>query len=82
MNYYILMPGDTEADTINDVNHLGDVNGFGVFWAATGFKILHRMIQEQPQMLDDVRIFDERGKQLPIEDFLTVINSLQIRIPK
>lgn len=76
------MPGDTEADTINDVNHLGDVNGFGVFWAATGFKILHRMIQEQPQMLDDVRIFDERGKQLPIEDFLTVINSLQIRIPK
>lgn len=82
MNYYILMPGDTEADTINDANHLGDVNGFGVFWAATGFKILKRMIQEKPQMLEHVRIFDERGKQMPIEDFLTVINGLQIRIPK
>ena len=46
MNYYILFPGDTEADTINDQNHLGDDNGFGVFWAAGGFRLLQRLVKE------------------------------------
>ena len=33
MRYYILYQGDTEADTVKDINQLGDDNGFGVFWA-------------------------------------------------
>lgn len=82
MNYYILYPGDTEADTINDQNQLGDVNGFGVFWAARGFNILQRLIQENHDVLEHIRIFDERGKKLSIEEFLHVIEKMQIRLPK
>ena len=45
MRYYILYPGNTEADTVNDINQLGDDNGFGVFWASKGFNILcHHLI--------------------------------------
>ena len=36
MRYYILYPDNTEADTVNDINQLGDDNGFGVFWANRG----------------------------------------------
>ena len=31
MRYYILYPDNTEADTINDINQLGDVS-FKTFW--------------------------------------------------
>ena len=33
MRYYILYPGDTEEAVINDINQLGEDNGFKVFWA-------------------------------------------------
>jgi len=83
MNYYILFPGDTESDTINDQNHLGDDNGFGVFWAAGGFRILQRLIKENhAEVLDSIRIFNEKGKQTSIEDFLDIISERQIRVPK
>lgn len=83
MNYYILFPGDTESDTINDQNRLGDDNGFGVFWAAGGFRILQRLIKENhTEALDSIRIFNEKGKQITIEDFLDIIYKQQIRIPK
>lgn len=82
MNYYILMPGDTEADTINDTNHLGDANGFGVFWSGTGFKMLRKLIDANHDVLPDIRIFNEQGKRFTIEEFLTTISKLQIREPK
>lgn len=83
MNYYILFPGDTEADTINDQNHLGDDNGFGVFWAAGGFRLLQRLVKENhTETLDASRIFNEQGKQISVEDFLDTISKRQIRVPK
>ena len=39
MVYYILYPGDTEEDLINDINQLGE-QSFKVFWASTGFNML------------------------------------------
>lgn len=83
MNYYILFPGDTEADTINDQNHLGDDNGFGVFWAGGGFRTLQRLVREDhAEALDVIRIFNEKGKQISVEDFLDTISKRQIRVPK
>ncbi len=83
MNYYILFPGDTAADSINDHNHLGDDNGFGVFWAAGGFRILSRLIKENhTETLDSIRIFNDHGIRLTIEDFLGHISTRQIRVPK
>ena len=83
MNYYILYPGDTPADTINDHNHLGDDNGFGVFWAAGGFRILQRLITDNhSEILDHIRIFNNKGDQINIETFLDLISNRQIRVPK
>jgi hypothetical protein len=79
MTYYILFPGDKESDTIYEDRKLGEDNGFGVFWAAEGFSNLRRMIDQESQVLEQARIFNEQGKQLKIESFLTKIQKLQIR---
>ena len=79
MTYYILFPGDKESDTIYEDRKLGEDNGFGVFWAGEGFSILRKMIDQESQVLEHARIFNEQGKQLKIESFLTKIQKLQIR---
>jgi hypothetical protein len=79
MTYYILFPGDKESDTIYEDRKLGEDNGFGVFWSGEGFSNLRKMIDQESQILEQVRIFNEQGKQLKIESFLTKIQKLQIR---
>ena len=79
MTYYILFPGDKESDTIYEDRRLGEDNGFGVFWAGEGFSILRKMIDQELQTLEQIKIFNEQGKQLKIESFLTKIQKLQIR---
>ena len=79
MTYYILFPGDKESDTIYEDRRLGEDNGFGVFWAGEGFSILRKMIDQELQTLEQIKIFNEQGKQLKIESFLTKIEKLQIR---
>jgi hypothetical protein len=79
MTYYILYPGDKESDTIYEDRKLGENNGFGVFWAAEGFRIMRSMIDDNASELETARIFTEHGKQIDIETFLTEIKSLKIR---
>ena len=79
MTYYILFPGDKESDTIYEDRKLGEANGFGVFWASEGFAILRRLVDQKSETLEHVRIFNEQGKQLQLESFLTKIQKLQIR---
>jgi hypothetical protein len=78
----MLFSGDTEDDCINDENQLGDDTGFGVFWAATGFRILQRLVRDRHEALDHMRIINDKREELTIEDFLDLIASRQIRIPK
>ena len=45
MQFFLLMPGDTEEDTLNEANLLGEytpINGvaLGTFWAGTALKTL------------------------------------------
>ena len=80
MKYYILYPNNTEADTINDVNQLGDENGFGVFWANTGFNILLNAVDQNHEVLRHLKIKDERGKGYSIEEFLDKIKKLKVRV--
>ena len=46
MRYYILYPGNTEADTVNSVNQLGDAS-FKTFWAQRGLNILMNAVEQQ-----------------------------------
>ena len=80
MRYYILYPGNTEADTINDINQLGDDNGFGVFWARKGFNILLNAIDQDHEVLGHLIIKDEKAKCHSIEEFLVKIKKLKVRV--
>jgi len=79
MRYYILYPGNTEADTVNDTNQLGDVS-FKTFWANRGFNILQNAIKSNPDIVEHFIIKDEKGKGYSIEDFLDKIKKLKVRI--
>tara|TARA_R110000851_G_scaffold278575_1_gene431625 strand:- start:651 stop:899 length:249 start_codon:yes stop_codon:yes gene_type:complete len=80
MRYYILYPNNTEADTINDINQLGDENGFGVFWANRGFNVLLNAVDQNHEILSHIIIKDERGKGYSIEEFLDKIKKLKVRV--
>ena len=56
MRYYILYPGNTEADTVNSTNQLGDAS-FKTFWAQRGFNILMNAVEQQHKDLDIRFIF-------------------------
>ena len=80
MRYYILYPDNTEADTINDINQLGDDNGFGVFWANRGFNVLMKAVEKNHDFLNDLTIITEKGIGLTVEEFLDKIKKLKVRI--
>jgi hypothetical protein len=82
MRYYILYPGDTKESVINDINQLGEDNGFGVFWANTGFKILDKAVNENNAVVEQFIIITDQNKKISVEKFLDKISKLKIRIPK
>ena len=77
MQYFILLPGDTEADCIKDTNILGE-SSFKTFYGGRGLTALMKMIEQYPEVLEDVVIKTDTGKTLTIEEFLTVIQPLTI----
>ena len=81
MIYYILYPGNTEADTINDTNQLGE-SSFKTFWANRGFNILMTAVEQHHHNLKHFIIKDEQGKNYSIEEFLDKIKTLKVRIQK
>jgi hypothetical protein len=80
MRYYILYPNDTKEDAIKDDRQLGEDNGFGVFWAADGFRIFKKIIDTGHDDINHISIVTERGKYLTAEEFLDTISKLKVRI--
>ena len=80
MTYYVMLQGDTEKEVYFDSNLLGENTGFGVFWAGAGLKILMSMVDKQPEVLPDVKIKTDKGKTLTVEEFLTQIKGLKVRV--
>lgn len=78
MDYYILLPDDTEATTINDSNHLGTTS-FNIFWAGEGLNALLTIANDAPEMLEYVRIISAENKQLTVADFMDIIETLEVR---
>ena len=82
MRYYILYPGDTERSVVNDINQLGEDNGFGVFWANSGFKILDKAVNENNAAVENFQIITDKAQKISVEKFLDKISKLKVRIPK
>ena len=79
MQYFILLPGDTEADCIKDTNILGESNGFGTFYASAGLKALNVITNKRPDLLESITIIDERKKRLTVEQFIDIISKRKVR---
>jgi hypothetical protein len=73
------MPGDTEQDALNEANLLGETS-FQVFWAGSALGTLMKVVEQQPELLPEVRIATDMSKKLfSVEEFLTAISKHQIR---
>lgn len=80
MTYYLLMPGDTEQDALNEANLIGE-ESFGIFWAGTALKTLMNIVDKEPEILPIVKIrTDMSNKIFNIEEFLTSIQKLKVRM--
>lgn len=80
MEYYLLMPGDTEEDALNEANLLGEAS-FQVFWAGSALKTLMTIVDKEPELLPLVKIkTNKSSKDLSIEEFLTAIGKLKVRM--
>lgn len=79
MDYYILLPGDSKDDLINDSNHLGTAS-FKVFWPGDGLSALMEISDKKPELLEYVKIFTDAGKELSLQEFMSEIEKLSVRI--
>ena len=74
----MLMSGDTEYDTINSTNTLGEIS-FNTFYTEDGFKILINIVENHSDKLDEISIFDEKMRDYTIEEFLDKIKGLKVK---
>ena len=80
MQFFLLMPGDSEKDTLNEANLLGE-SSFSTFWAGTALKTLMAVVDKDPELLPLMKIrTDMSNKIFSIEEFLTVIQKHKIRM--
>ena len=77
MQYFIMLPGDTEKDCIKDTNLLGEAS-FKTFYAGLGLKALMKMVDRSPELLPNDTIKTDQGKSLTVEQFLTDIQGLKV----
>ena len=78
MQYFILLPGDTEQDTMLDTNLLGEAS-FAKFYPGSGLKALMKMVTQNPELLASVTIKTDRNESISVEEFLTRIQPLKIQ---
>ena len=78
MTYYLLLNGDDEKDVMFDTNILGE-ESFGVFYPSLGFNILNKIINQKPELLEDIKIIDDHKKSHTITEFLDIVEKLRIK---
>lgn len=77
MIYYILLPDDSKDGVQYSTNILGEI-AFKNFWADQGFGILDNMITKHPEILDDIKIIDEKSKEYTIQEFLEILTKFNL----
>ena len=78
MTYYLLLEGDSEKDAIFETNVLGE-ESFGTFYTSVGFMILQRILDNNPEIIDRVKILDERKTSYTLEDFVSKLEKWKIK---
>lgn len=78
MTYYLLLSGDTEKDSLYETNVLGE-ESFGTFYPSVGFMMLHRIVNQKPELLDSLQILDEKKKNYTITEFMDKLDGWRIK---
>ena len=78
MTYYLLLDNDSEKDVIYETNVLGE-ESFGTFYVSMGFNLLQKILNERKEIIDTVKIIDERKRTYTIEEFVEKLGRLRIK---
>ena len=78
MTYYLLLSGDSEKDTLYETNVLGE-ESFKVFYPSMGFNMLHKIINQKPELIEDIRILDDHKTSHSITEFLDKLDKWRIK---
>ena len=77
MTYYLLLNGDSEKDSIYETNVLGE-ESFDTFYPSVGFMMLHRIVNQKPELLQTLTILDEKKKNYSITEFMVKLEKWKI----
>ena len=77
MTYYLLLSGDSEKDALYDTNVLGE-ESFETFYPSVGFMMLHRIVNERPELLETLKILDEKKNNYTITEFMDKLEKWKI----
>jgi len=77
MTYYLLLNGDSEKDSICETNVLGE-ESFDTFYPSVGFMMLHRIVNQKPELLETLTILDEKKKNYSITEFMDKLEKWKI----
>ena len=80
MTYYLLLKGDTEKDVIYETNVLGE-ESFEIFYPSVGFMILQRILKDKPEIIETIKILDEKKNPYTIEEFVNKLEQWKIKSP-
>jgi len=79
MVYYVLIPNG--YDNVDGVSYttmrLGE-SSFKSFWTDQGFDALKNVIKEHTDIVELVKIKDEKDREYQIEEFLAIIGKLNV----
>jgi len=78
MTYYLLLSGDSEQDALYETNVLGE-ESFDTFYPSVGFMMLHRIVNQKPELLESLQILDEKKKKYTITEFMDKLDGWRIK---
>ena len=78
MTYYLLLKVDTEKDVLFETNVLGE-ESFETFYPSIGFMILQRILNDKPEIIETIRILDDKKNPYTIEEFVNKLEKWKIK---
>ena len=78
MTYYLLLKGDTEKDVLYETNVLGE-ESFETFYPSIGFIILNRIINNNPELVETIKILDEQKNPYTLTEFIDKLEQWKIK---
>lgn len=78
VTYFIMLPDDGPNELEYETNILGD-ESFGTFYANSGMKSLHKLVNDHPEMLSKTTIRDQMGTKFTVTEFMDKLNDWKLR---